>query len=258
MSDRWQEFTVAPDRTHHRIDGSAAYEARFEEVLTFHAPGLAPVRDATGAYHISPPGRAAYAERYLRTFGFYEGRAAVQAHDGWFHIQASGKPLYSERYAWCGNYQGGRCTVRCFEELYFYLLLDGQVAYPERYHYAGDYRDGVAVVQREDGLHTHINLAGQRVHEQWFLDLDVFHKGCARARDDSGWHHIDVSGRPLYSHRFAAIEPFYNGQARVESVDGSLFVIDETGAIIVKLRGSYPALRKEESDSCPEPLPGMR
>jgi hypothetical protein len=67
MSDRWQDFTVAPDRTHHLIDGSAAYEARFEEVLKFHAPGLAPVRDATGAYHISPTGRAAYTERYLRT-----------------------------------------------------------------------------------------------------------------------------------------------------------------------------------------------
>ena len=135
--------------------------------------------------------------------------------------------------------------VRCFEGLYFHLLLDGQLAYPERYHYAGDYRDGVAVVQREDGLHTHINLAGQRVHAQWFLDLDVFHKGFARARDDGGWHHIDVKGRPLYRHRFAAIEPFYNGQARVENVDGSLFVIDETGAIVVKLRESYPVLRVE-------------
>ncbi len=52
-------------------------------------------------------------------------------------------------------------------------------------------------------------------------------------------------GLPLYSRHFAAVEPFYNGQARVENVDGSLFVIDETGEIVVKLRESCPALRME-------------
>ena len=249
MNSRWQDFTIAPDQTHHLKGGSAAYEARFEAVLKFHAPGLAPVQDASGAYHIFPTGRAAYKERYLRTFGFYEGRAAVQSHDGWFHIQAPGKPLYSQRYAWCGNYQAGRCTVRCFAGLYVHLLLDGQAAYPERYRYAGDYRDGIAVVQREDGLHTHINLAGQQVHQRWFLDLDVFHKGYARARDEGGWHHIDMKGRPVYGRRFAAIEPFYNGQARVEGFDGSLCVIDQAGDMVVKLREPCPVLLVAKSDS---------
>jgi len=249
MRHRWRDFTVAPDQTHHLIDGLPAYQARFEEVLKFQAPGLASVRDASGAYHIFPSGQASYTERNLRTFGFYEGRAAVHAYDGWFHIQASGKPIYSERYAWCGNFQGGRCTVRCFEGLYLYLLLDGNVAYPERYRYAGDYRDGVAVVQREDGLHTHINLEGRQVHQRWFLDLDIFHKDYARARDDGGWHHIDVQGRPVYDRRFTAIEPFYNGQARVENFDGSLCVIDEAGDIVVKLRESRPVLHIEMSDS---------
>jgi hypothetical protein len=252
MSDRWQDFTIAPDQTHHLQDGSPAYEARFQEVLTFHAPGLAPVRDASGAYHIFPTGRAAYPERYLRTFGFYEERAAVQGHDGWFHIQVPGKPLYNERYAWCGNYQGGRCTVRCFEGLYFHLLLDGHIAYAERYRYAGDYRDGIAVVQRQDGLHTHIDLEGRQVHRRWFLDLDVFHKGCARARDAGGWHHIDVQGLPLYARRFAAVEPFYNGQARVEDVDGSLLVINEAGDVWVILREARPALFGAKNDGSVE------
>jgi hypothetical protein len=252
MSTRWQDLRVAPDQTHHLKGGSPAYEARFEEVLTFHAPGLAPVRDTSGAYHIFPTGQAVYPERYVRTFGFYEWRAAVQAHNGWFHIQASGKPLYNERYAWCGNYQGGRCTVRCVEGLYLYLLLDGQVAYPERYRYAGDYRDGIAVVQRQDGLHTHINLEGRQVHRRWFLDLDIFHKGYARARDAGGWHHIDRQGLPLYARRFAAIEPFYNGQARVEEVDGSLLVINEAGDVVLRLREAHPALFGETSDGSVE------
>lgn len=76
----------------------------------------------------------------------------------------------------------------------------------------------------------------EKCHRCWFLDLDVFHKGFACARDHSGWFHIDVNGQSIYSNRFAAIEPFYNGQARVENFDGSLLVINETGENVVKLR----------------------
>jgi hypothetical protein len=80
------------------------------------------------------------------------------------------------------------------------------------------------------------------LHERWFVDLDVFHKGFARARDEDGWMHVGLQGRPAYARRFHAVEPFYNGQARVERFDGALEVIDETGATQVELR---PARRSE-------------
>ena len=80
------------------------------------------------------------------------------------------------------------------------------------------------------------------MHGVRFLDLDVFHKGCARARDEDGWTHIDATGRPLYARRFAAVEPFYNGQARIERFDGGLEVIDEAGCRVVELR---PPLKSE-------------
>ena len=92
------------------------------------------------------------------------------------------------------------------------------------------------MVQRENGLHTHINLEGLQVHGKWFLDLDVFHKGYARARDDNGWYHINMRAQPIYSRRFAAIEPFYNGQARVEDFDSSLLVTNESGETVVTIR----------------------
>ena len=91
-------------------------------------------------------------------------------------------------------------------------------------------------MQGGNGLHTHINMSGEPVHGSWLVDLDVFHKGYARARDTGGWHHIDLRGYPIYAQRFAAVEPFYNGQARVEGFDGSLFVIDESGTTMVHLR----------------------
>ncbi len=40
----WRETRVSADRTHHTLGGEPLYEARFREVLKFHAPGLAPAR----------------------------------------------------------------------------------------------------------------------------------------------------------------------------------------------------------------------
>ena len=57
-----------------------------------------------------------------------------------------------------------------------------------------------------------------------------------RARDSAGGHHVDTSGEPLYGERFRNVEPFYNGQARVERLDGSLLVIDESGQTLLELR----------------------
>jgi 2-polyprenyl-3-methyl-5-hydroxy-6-metoxy-1,4-benzoquinol methylase len=238
----WRASRVAADGTHHVLGSKPLYDERYDEVLKFHEPGLAPVRRRDEAWHIRPDGSEAYRRRFGRTFGFYEGLAAVAGQDGWHHIRPDGEDLYPIRYAWCGNFQDGRCTVRDQAGAYLHLSADGAPAYDSRWRYAGDFRDGISVVQADDGRCTHIDAGGQPIHGQWFLDLDVFHKGLARARDDDGWTHVDLGGRPAYARRFAAVEPFYNGQARVERFDGGLEVIDESGRPIVELR---PALRSE-------------
>jgi hypothetical protein len=187
-------------------------------------------------------GSAAYARRFIRTFGYYDGLAAVVAADGWHHVNADGSDAYASRYAWCGNFQQGRCAVRDIDGVYFHITSIGDEAYPDRWRYAGDFRDGVAVVQAVDGHSTHVRLDGALLHGKWFVDLDVFHKGFARARDEDGWMHVDFRGLPVYARRFQAVEPFYNGQARVERFDGALEVIDENGKCLVELR---PARRSE-------------
>lgn len=234
----WRDTVVADDGTHHRLGDVPLYAARFDEVLKFHAPGLAPVRDARGAYHIDVEGRPAYGRRFRRTFGYYEGLAAVDTGAGWCHVLPTGAAAYEARWGWCGNVQGGRCTVRDAAGRYLHIRPDGAPLYAARWRYAGDFRDGVAVVQHEHGHSTHIDEAGALTHARWFLDLDVFHKGYARARDEGGWMHVDAGGRPVYGRRFAAVEPFYNGQARVEGFDGGLEVIDEGGRTLVELRAS--------------------
>ncbi len=219
----WKSTRVSPRGTHHLAgDGSPLYAERFDSALTFHAPGLAPVVDSSGAYHIDVGGQPAYAERYMRTFGFYFERAAVVSGGGWFHVVPDGSLLYAERYAWCGNFQDGLCTVRDADGLYRHLRLDGHPAYPGRHAYAGDFRDGIGVVRElSDGMCVHIRTDGSHVHGARFLDLDIFHKGFARARDRRGWTHVDIEGRPAYEARFAAVEPFYNGTALCETFGGA-------------------------------------
>ena len=235
----WRNTVVAPDGTHHLIEGGALYGARFAEVLKFHAPGLAPVQDASGAFHVTVEGRAAYNWRYERAFGFYDGLASVDAGaTGWHHVRPDGEPAYAARWAWCGNFQGGRCPVRDVGGGYFHIDLTGEPLYAARWRYAGDYRDNIAVVQGEDGRSTHIDAEGNAVHGRWFRDLDVFHKSYARARDALGWMHVDRHGAPLYEQRFAMVEPFYNGQARVERFDGALGIIGERGNAVMELRSS--------------------
>jgi SAM-dependent methyltransferase len=238
----WRDLGVSACGTHHECDGQPAYSGRFDEVLKFHAPGLAPVKRCDEAWHVGPDGSAAYSRRFIRTFGFYEGFAAVQAQDGWHHIRPDGSDAYPERYDWCGNFQGRRCTVRLCDGRYRHVLADGSLAYPETWRYAGDYKDGVCVIQSDAGLCTHLDLNGGPLHGNWFADLDVFHKSFARARDGEGWMHIDLRGVPAYTRRFAAVEPFYNGQARVERFDGGLEVINEQGQRLVELR---PARQSE-------------
>ena len=236
MINQWREYSLSSDGSYHVHRGHPAYASRFLEVLKFHAPGLAPARDASGAYHIKPDGRPAYNARYVRTFGFYEGFAAVHSDDGWFHVLPDGSPLYRERYAWCGNFQEGRSPVRLPDGGYVHITDYGSPAYGECHRYAGDFKDGFAVVQRKDGKHSHIDRSGNLLHDRWFVDLDVFHKNFARSRDERGWHHVDLGGLPLYERRFSNVEPFYNGQARAEGFDGSLSVINESGENLVELR----------------------
>lgn len=229
--------STSPCETYHfDPQGKSLYTRRFDKVLPFHEPGLAPVTLDGQAWHIRLDGDDAYAERFERCFGFYCEVAAVSQAGDWFHIRPNGQTLYSERYAFVGNFQSACCVVCDTESRYFHIDLQGRALYQSRWRYCGDFREGVAVVQGDDGLSTHINGSGKQLHGQWFFDLDVYHKGFARALDAKGWHHVDRLGNPIYAQRYAQVEPFYNGCSRVETQDGALLVIDETGTVLRELR----------------------
>ena len=165
----------------------------FLDALKFHAPGLAPVKDDTGWFHINVNGLPAYPQRYKRTFGFYNNRAAVITPKGWSHIHPNGALVMDNHYEWCGNFQEGLCTVRNRVGEYFHIDKHGDKAYSETYSYAGDFKYGYACVMNSQQYFTHINCKGDLLHGKWFKDLGVYHKGFATARDEEGWFHIDFN-----------------------------------------------------------------
>ncbi|MFM2487004.1 methyltransferase [Celerinatantimonas yamalensis] len=237
------KLSVSDDCRYHTFaDGTAAYHARFDEVLSFHgidnAYQVAPVFLNGQAWHIDETGEAIYPHKFRRTFGFYCGLAAVIENDDWFHISPNGFAIYAQRYAFVGNYQQNIAVVCDRDGFYFHIDKSGQPLYENKWHYCGDFREGIAVAQAENGLSTHIDKQGRFIHSFWFLDLDVFHKRFARAKSDDGWHHIDKNGKPIYAQRYASVEPFYNGFSRVETFSGALQIIDEQGDVVRELRAA--------------------
>jgi len=224
-----KDIVIAKDQTHHLYQGKPLYFQKFIWVLKFRPPGLAPVGDKKGAYHITPEGIPAYKQRYIRTFGYYYDRAAVVTNKGWTHIDQKGCITYNERYAWVGNYQDSCCTVRNSRGYYSHIDLYGKQLYPEHHLYAGDFRDGIAVVRLKNRFCTHINPEGSHIHKKEFKDLDVYHKGFARARDKQGWFHIDLNGNSVYTENYLMIEPYYNGQSLVHCYNGDVGIINEQG-----------------------------
>ncbi len=230
----WREIKVSENGTHFLIKSKPAFNKRFLEVLKFHAPGLAPVKDDSGSYHIDTFGIELYSERYTRTFGFYCNRASVVQNSNWFHIDHNGERAYGEFYSWVGNFQENRCPVRDGKN-YFHIDLLGNRIYPGNHVYCGDFKDGIACVKTSSGVCRHIDAEGNFINGGSFIDLGIFHKNIATAKDGKGWYHINRNGNELYSERYLAIEPFYNGFALATALDGQKTIIDETGQTILKV-----------------------
>jgi hypothetical protein len=229
----WQDIKVSNDNTHYLFNEKPIFGKIFTEILKFHSPGIAPVIDNSGAYHIDINGIELYKNRYNRTFGFYCNRASVVENNNWFHLNEKGERVYPISYLWTGNYQENICTVRNKENQYFHIDLFGNRIYSENYIYVGDYKDGIACVKSQNGLYKHIDNKGQFINDKSFLDLGIFHKNFATAKTSEGWFHIDKQGNELYKNRYLAIEPFYNGFALVTTFINEKIIIDEKGQKIL-------------------------
>lgn len=230
----WQEIKVSADNTYFLFEGKQVFK-KFIEVLKFHSPGLAPVKDESGCFHIASSGNQLYADRFARTFGFYCNRAAVVQADKCFHITDKGAKAYTHSYSWTGNFQENLCPVRDGNN-YFHIDLDGNRTYSDNFLYCGDFKDGIACVKTSNGFFRHIFSNGKYLHHKEFSDLGIYHKNFATAKDENGWHHIDKSGNEIYSERYLEVEPFYNGFALVKQFDNNKIVIDEIGKTILKIQ----------------------
>ncbi|MBL0316121.1 MAG: WG repeat-containing protein [Flavobacteriales bacterium] len=185
----WKEILLSEDMTHFLYKGENPFGKNFLNAMKFHEPGLAPVQDETGWYHIGTEGKPYYPQRYVNAFGYYFMRAAVKDHSGAFHIDENANAIYLDRYQWCGNYQEEICVVRKKSSTYVHIDMQGKVITKTEYLYAGDYKDGLSCVQSDLGW-THIRKNQELLHGRYFHGLGVYHKGAAIARDEIGWFHF--------------------------------------------------------------------
>jgi hypothetical protein len=235
----WKNSMVSTDMQYHEIDGIPMYEERYDEVLSFHAPGLAPVRKGERWFHITPGGKKAYSSDFDRAFGYYYGLAAVTDHGKWFHINPDGNPAYRDRFKWTGNFQENLCVVMDTEGYFYHIDSFGKRIYDEKYRYAGDFHEGAAAVQGDNGLFFHITKEGLKLNSSTFLEAGAFHKGFATVRDDKGWFHCNREGGEAYSERYYSVEPFYNGLAKVTCFNGEIRRINETGRTANSISPSF-------------------
>ena len=227
MLQQLSNIKISACRTFHKLGDVPLYDLRFSDVEKFHHPGLAPVHDQSGGYHINFDGISAYKQRFDKTFGFYCNRAAVIDKGKYYHIDSKGNRLYENSYDWAGNYQENKCVIREGDR-FFHIDLEGNEIYSEEYDYVGDFKDDIAVVYQNQKS-SHINGKNHLIHNKWYKKLGIFHKGYANAEDDKGWFHINIKGKPIYKNRYKMVEPFYNGYAIVETFSGVLGQIDTSG-----------------------------
>lgn len=157
------ELGIDPKGTHHLSEGVPIYDRRFDAVGPFCFPGLAAVRDASGAYHIN----------FL------------------------GEPAYEGRFEWTGNFSEGVAAVRTADDRYHHIDENGNPITFDTYLYATNFSKGSAVVYHETFGATHITTAGEQVYGDWYFDARPFSAGSAAVRDETGWLLIDASGVPL-------------------------------------------------------------
>ena len=230
----WRQIEVS-DNNSFALNGELLFGKVYEEVLKFHSPGIAPVKDETGWYHINTNGVEISKKRYQRAFGYYFNKSSVVNYSLWFHIDTKGNRFYTENYSWTGNYQESVCSVRNLNNEYFHIDINGNELYKSKYVFVGDFKDGYACIRLVNGFYKHINKRGEFINNKEFLDLGVFHKNFAIARDRKGWFHIDKLGNELYEERYFMIEPFYNGYAVVDTLNNKKQIINEKGIVTLKM-----------------------
>lgn len=234
----WRNSNVSLNFRYHELHGIPMYEERYDEVQSFHPPGLAPVRNGGRWFHITPNGKRAYPGDFDRVFGYYHGLAAVAEQGMWFHINPDGDPVYRNRFRWAGNFQEGLCAVMDNDGNFYHIDSVSNRIYEENYRYAGDFHEGAAAVQGEDGFFFHITKDGNNLNSSRFMDAGAFHKGFATVRDARGWFHCNRDGKEAYSERYDSVEPFYNGLSKVTCFNGEIKRIDETGQTVISIRPS--------------------
>ena len=173
---KWKESVVSKDRRYHTVIGKPLYKERFDEVMSFHEPGLAPAKKGNQWFHICQDGIRSYRASFDRAWGFYFGLAAVNKDGTFYHITPDGRPMYELKFSWVGNFQENVCAVRDLEGRYFHIKPDGTRLYTKNYRYVGDFKEGFAAVFDKDGHSFHIDREGESARQNQSSQIAILRR----------------------------------------------------------------------------------
>ena len=151
--------------------------------------------DVFGAMIIKP--------RFMETFGFSDGRAAVSLdYEKCGYIDKTGTMVVKSRFADAGNFSQGLAPASLDGYQYGFIDASGTMVIEPQFKYAESFSEGRARVQG-------------------------FVRGPARGQ----WGYIDASGTSVIEPQFSDAAHFSQGLAAVE-LNGESCYIDKTGAMV--------------------------
>lgn len=130
------------------IDNTIVFEARFKDAGEF-SEGLAYVKIITKYGYINLKGEIAIKPRFLKAYGFMEGRAGVQLETDkgyfWGFINKKGKMVIDPQFSEVSYFSKGLCAVEK-EGYWGYINKKGEIIIPCKFERAEPFERGRATV----------------------------------------------------------------------------------------------------------------
>ena len=222
--------------------GKIVVPAQFNEVLDF-SEGLATVNINRKYGYIDKLGKTVIELQFADAYSFHEGLAIVNINGKYGYIDKLGKIVIEPQFARACDFSDGLACVNTeptnYTSTYGYINKRGEMIIKPKYADARDFSEGLAAVWTRIDQWVYIDKTGKEVFNKKFYWAYGFSGGVAPVKLDNGDEkvvYIDKTGEKIeiipLQLRLAKVK----GVVGVETSDGSIDYITETGKVVMKLK----------------------
>lgn len=212
-------------------DGEYIIAPQYDMALPFGTDGMAAVKTGEKWGYIDEDGNAVIEPRFDEAYSFDSGYAVIKQYGAYGLISAEGltviEPQFDSRFYLDGEYAvvevGGKFGM---------INKDGSYVINPRFLDLGSFgSEELAYAQRGDGKYGFVDKNGEFKISPQYEECKSFNSGLAPVKKDGLWGYIDKDGNEIIDNKYLFASEFYSdGYAYVTAVDGSVTVIDASGA----------------------------